>query len=183
MNYAALKRHDIANGPGVRVSLFVSGCRHHCLGCFNPETWSFTYGNPFTGEVLDKIIRACNHDFIAGLSVLGGEPLDPANQATVLRLLETFHRVYPHKTIWCYTGYRYDDELLAGSVGDLATVRQILSFVDVLVDGEFHEAEKDLKLRFRGSANQRLIRAKDSLAAGQLLLWDDGGTTTGGMAQ
>ena len=183
MNYAALKRHDIANGPGVRVSLFVSGCRHHCLGCFNPETWSFTYGNPFTGEVLDKIIRACNHDFIAGLSVLGGEPLDPANQATVLRLLETFHRVYPYKTIWCYTGYRYDDELLAGGVGALAPVRQILSFVDVLVDGEFHEAEKDLKLRFRGSANQRLIRAKDSLAAGQLLLWDDGGATTGGTAQ
>ena len=170
MNYAALKRHDIANGPGVRVSLFVSGCRHHCLGCFNPETWSFTYGNPFTGEVLDKIIRACNHDFIAGLSVLGGEPLDPANQATVLRLLETFHRVYPHKTIWCYTGYRYDDELLAGSVGDLATVRQILSFVDVLVDGEFHEAEKDLKLRFRGSANQRVLNVPQSLKEGKPVL-------------
>ena len=157
MNYAALKRHDIANGPGVRVSLFVSGCRHHCLGCFNPETWSFTYGNPFTGEVLDKIIRACNHDFIAGLSVLGGEPLDPANQATVLRLLETFHRVYPYKTIWCYTGYKFEDLIKNPAQAAL------LSYIDVLVDGRYKQTLRDESLLFRGSSNQRLIDVQASL--------------------
>ena len=172
MNYATLKRHDIANGPGVRVSLFVSGCEHHCKGCFNPETWDFNYGKPFTGDMMDKIVRACNHDLIAGLSLLGGEPMHPANQATVLRVMKTFRNVFPHKTIWCYTGYLFED-LRDGKVGDPAVVKEMLSLIDVLVDGEFHEAEKDLNLRFRGSRNQRLIRAADSLKAGTILLWED----------
>ncbi len=167
-----MKRHDIANGPGVRVSLFVSGCEHHCKGCFNPETWDFNYGKPFTGDMMDKIVRACNHDFIAGLSLLGGEPMHPANQATVLRVMKTFRNVFPHKTIWCYTGYLFED-LRDGKVGDPAVVKEMLSLIDVLVDGEFHEAEKDLNLRFRGSRNQRLIRAADSLKAGTILLWED----------
>ena len=178
MNYATLKRHDIANGPGVRVSLFVSGCGHHCKGCFNPETWDFQYGKPFTGDVMDRIVRACNHDFITGLSLLGGEPMHPANQATVLRVMQTFKNVFPRKTIWCYTGYLFED-LRDGKVGDPAVAKEMLSLTDVLVDGKFHEDEKDLNLRFRGSRNQRLIRAAAALKEGRVLLWEDEETEEG----
>ena len=165
------------DGPGFRTAIYAAGCPNKCPGCHNPESWDIHKGKKVrTEEIVEKVLA----DEFANVTFSGGDPMfQPEGFTEVAKAIKEKSQ----KTIWCYTGYRYDDELLAGSVGDLATVRQILSFVDVLVDGEFHEAEKDLKLRFRGSANQRLIRAKDSLAAGQLLLWDDGGATTGGTGQ
>ena len=173
MRYATIKTHDIANGVGIRVSLFVSGCRHHCRGCFNQETWDFNYGKPFTDETLDFLMDACNHDYIEGFSFLGGEPFDPANQPTVLKVAKKFKELYPDKTIWCYTGYDFEKDILAGRLGDPAITKELIGMVDILVDGEFHIDEKDLKLRFRGSSNQRVIEVKKSLAEGRVVLWDD----------
>lgn len=174
MKYATLKRHDVANGPGVRVSLFVSGCRHHCRGCFNPETWDFNYGKPFDGEVLDTLLRACNHDFITGLSVLGGEPFEPENQPEVLNVMRKFKELYPQKTVWCYTGYDFEKDILTGKLGPWEITEEILSLIDVLVDGEFKLEEKDLNLRFRGSCNQRVINVPESLKTDTVVLWDEG---------
>lgn len=173
MNYATLKRHDIANGPGVRVSLFVSGCRHHCKGCFNPETWDFNYGKPFDGEVMDQLLRACNHDFITGLSILGGEPFEPENQPSVLNLMRKFKEQYPHKTIWCYSGYDFEKDILTGKLGPWEVTEAILQLTDILVDGEFYLEEKDLNLRFRGSRNQRVIDVPASLKTDTVVLWND----------
>lgn len=173
MNYATLKEYDVANGPGVRVSLFVSGCRHHCKGCFNPETWDFAYGKPFNGEVMDMVLRACSHDFITGLSVLGGEPFEPENQPSVLELLRKFKALYPHKTVWCYSGYDFEKDILTGKLGPWEVTGEILKLIDVLVDGEFHLAEKDLNLRFRGSRNQRVINVPESLKTDAVILWDE----------
>ncbi len=170
MNYATIKKTDIANGTGVRVSLFVSGCTHHCKGCFNPETWDFDYGQPFTREVAREILDACAPDYISGLSLLGGEPFERANQAELLKLLEEFGERYPKKSVWCYTGYLFERDIL----GDMALKWQeplkMLSHIDVLVDGEFVEEKKDLKLRFRGSSNQRIIDVKESLRKGETVL-------------
>lgn len=173
MNYATIKKHDVANGPGVRVSLFVSGCTHACKGCFNREAWDFSYGEPFTPEVEEEIVRALAPSYIAGFSLLGGEPFEPANQEAVLRIAEKVKRIYPNKTIWCYTGYDFERELLAQKVGDWETVRRLLNCIDVLVDGPFIEEKKDLRLRFRGSSNQRIILVKESLASDEIELWDD----------
>ena len=163
MNYADIKKYDIANGVGVRVSLFVSGCRHHCKGCFNSEAWDFSYGKPFTDETIEEIMSAVNKDYIRGLSLLGGEPLDPDNRSEVLRLLQVFRARFPEKTVWCYSGYFFDTELLPQiDTGD-ATLLQLLELVDVLVDGRFVEAQKDLDLRFRGSSNQRILDVPRSL--------------------
>ena len=150
MNYGAIKKVDVANGPGVRVSLFVSGCRNHCKGCFNPETWDFSYGQPFTKETEDEIIEALRPSWIQGLSILGGEPMEPENEAALIPFLERVRAELPGKDIWLYSGYRY--ETLRG--------RKILVFADVLVDGPFDEREKDAGLAFRGSRNQRIIRLK-----------------------
>lgn len=174
MKYAALKRHDVANGPGVRVSLFVSGCRHHCRGCFNPETWDFNYGKAFDGEALDTLLRACNHDFVTGLSVLGGEPFEPENQPDVLKVMQKFEELYPQKTIWCYTGYDFERDILTAKLGPWEITKEILSLIDVLVDGEFKLEEKDLNLRFRGSRNQRVINVPDSLKTDTVVLWNEG---------
>lgn len=173
MNYATIKACDIANGPGVRVTLFVSGCTHHCKGCFQPETWDFNYGQPFTDETADRILTLMEPDYIKGLTLLGGEPFEPVNQAGLLPLLRRVKAAYPHKNIWAFSGYLLE-KLLSGAVGPRAVTEEMLSYIDVLVDGPFVEAKKDLNLRFRGSSNQRLIDLKQTLAADEIVLWDDG---------
>ncbi len=173
MNYATIKKHDIANGPGVRVSLFVSGCTHHCEGCFNPETWDFQYGTPYTAETELEILEALEPDYIRGLSLLGGEPLEPEHQAALLPLLRRFVKLYPDKTIWCYTGYDFEQDLLTGRVGDWAVTQEFLSYLNVLVDGPFILKEKDITLRFRGSRNQRVIDVPKSLITDQVVWWED----------
>ncbi len=164
MNYATIKKFDIANGPGVRVSLFVSGCRHKCKNCFNSEAWDFNFGEAFTDDTLNELLDALKLDYIEGFSLLGGEPFEPENQECVLKTLKTIKEKLPNKTVWCYTGFLYDNQLLKGTVGDLDTVKQILSYIDVLVDGKFVEELKSLDLLFRGSSNQRIIDVKKSLA-------------------
>ena len=170
VNYADIKKVDVANGPGVRVSLFVSGCTHRCEECFNPETWDFNYGSPFGQAEIERILTLLSPDHIRGLSLLGGEPFEPANQGPVLELVRRVRKELPQKTIWCYTGYLYE-ELAAGKVGDHS--RALLEELDVLVDGPFVLAKKDLGLRFRGSNNQRIIDVPVSLQAGEVRLADE----------
>ena len=172
MNYAAVKWADVANGPGVRVSLFVSGCTHHCPGCFNAEAWDFGYGSPFTSAEEEKILSALVPAHIKGLSLLGGEPFEPVNQRGLLPLLRRVKELYPQKEIWCYSGYTLDGELLADSRARCETTDEMLSLIDILVDGRFVQEKKDLSLRFRGSSNQRIIDVKKSIAAGEVVLWD-----------
>lgn len=169
MNYADIRPIDVANGPGVRVSLFVSGCTHHCKECFNPETWDFHYGQPFGEAQIGQILELMSKPYIHGLSLLGGEPFEPQNQKAVLELVERVRERWPEKDIWCYTGYLFED-LAAGRVGSHS--RRLLGLLDVLVDGPFVLEKKDLSLRFRGSGNQRLIDVPASLASGQVCVWD-----------
>lgn len=157
MYYGNIKECDIADGPGVRVSLFVSGCRHHCKGCFNAETWDFHYGQPYTKETEEAIISMLAPDFIQGFTLLGGEPFEPENQPELVKLLKRIRETYPKKDIWCYTGYLYDVDLIEGGKVYTDVTEEMLSYIDVLVDGEFVEAEKDVTLVFRGSRNQRII--------------------------
>ena len=172
MYYSVIKNCDIANGPGVRVVLFVSGCRHHCPGCFQPQTWDFSYGQPFTQDKVDELLRLLQPDYIAGLTLLGGEPMEPENQPALLDLVRQVKQAYPEKNIWCFSGYLYDD-LAAGKIGDGAVTRALLGLMDVLVDGEFILARKKLQLRFRGSENQRLIDLRKTEQAGHVVLWTD----------
>ncbi len=172
MNYAVIKKFDIANGPGVRVSLFVSGCRHFCKNCFNSEAWDFGYGKPFTDDVIDDLVKSTLPDYITGFSVLGGEPFEPENQEGVLRAVKAI-KEKTGKNIWIYTGFLYDEQLLKGTVGDLETVKEILKHTDVLVDGKFVEELKSPDLLFRGSSNQRIIDVQKSLATNQTL-WLEG---------
>lgn len=168
MNYAAIKKTDVANGPGIRVSLFVSGCTHGCKGCFNKEAWDFRYGNPYTEEVREEILTALKPSYIRGLSVLGGEPLEPANRMAVLELLKEVRRRYPNKDIWCYTGYTYETDLCRWIEEGHEEIAKMLEFLDVLVDGKFVEEKKNLKLAFRGSENQRLIDVPATLRLGEV---------------
>ena len=170
MNYATIKNCDIANGPGIRVSLFVSGCTHRCPGCFNEVAWDFDYGQPFTQQTVDSIIDMLRPSYIKGLTLLGGEPFEPRNQAAVVDLLRQIKEKLPEKSIWAFSGYLFEKDMLSGRIGD---VSEYLSYLDVLVDGPFVEAKKNLSLRFRGSENQRIIDVKASLCAGQTVLWDD----------
>ena len=170
MNYAEIKNCDIANGPGVRVSLFVSGCTHHCPGCFNEIAWDFDYGKPFTGETIQQILTMLAPGYIRGLTLLGGEPFEPQNQPSIVELLRRVKREYPQKSIWAFSGYLFDRDILSGRLGDCG---EYLSYLDVLVDGPFVEAKKNLSLRFRGSENQRIIDVPASLASGEIVLWKD----------
>lgn len=171
MNYADIRPIDVANGPGIRASLFVSGCPHRCQGCFNPETWDFAYGTPFGPERVEAVLAHLSKPYVKGLSLLGGEPLAPQNQQAVLALLQRVRERFPEKDVWCYTGYLFES-LLAGQVGEYD--RPLLEALDVLVDGPFVLAQKSLSLRFRGSENQRLIDVPASLKAGGVVLWLEG---------
>ena len=173
MNYAQIKNNDIANGPGIRVSLFVSGCTHRCPGCFNEEAWDFNYGKPFTQETVDEILAMLSPDRIRGLTLLGGEPFEPQNQGPIVELLRQIKSKYPNKSIWAFSGYLFDRDILAGRLGDREITMEYLSYLDVLVDGPFVMAKKDLNLRFRGSSNQRLIDVPASLESGTVVLWKD----------
>ena len=177
MNYATIKKNDVANGPGIRVSLFVSGCRHGCPDCFNQEAWSFEYGAEFDRARIDEILDACERGFIEGLSILGGEPFEPENQAGVLTLLREFHDKFPEKNVWCYTGFLFDRELMSGdSRARTPIVEEIVKNIDILVDGRFQKDKRDLTLRFRGSSNQRIIDVGATLAKGDInspVLWDE----------
>lgn len=169
MNYGNIKYFDIADGPGVRVSLFVSGCRNHCKNCFNPETWDFNFGEKFTEETEKKIIEGLKPHYIDGFTLLGGDPFEPENQVELAPFLERLRAAYPQKSFWCYTGYSFDRDLLAGKIGDEDTVMRMLSCIDVLVDGKFVESLKDLNAKFRGSANQKIIDVKKSLERDELV--------------
>ena len=173
MNYAEIKNCDIANGIGVRISLFVSGCTHHCKGCFNEVAWDFDYGTPFTQETIDKILDMMRPDYIRGLTLLGGEPFEPQNQGPIVELLRQIKKKMPEKSIWAFSGYLFDRDILSGRLGDWKVTQEYLSYLDVLVDGPFVEAKKNLSLRFRGSENQRIIDVPASLAQGKIVLWRD----------
>ena len=172
MNYAKINKNDIANGIGVRVTLFVSGCTHFCKGCFNSEAWDFNYGQPFTTEVEEELLEALAPSWIDGLTLLGGEPMEPQNQRALLPFLKRIKEMYPKKTIWCFSGYTLEDELLKDSRARCEVTDEMLSLIDVLVDGEFVEELKDISLRFKGSSNQRLIDLKPTLATGEAVIWD-----------
>ena len=172
MNYATIKWADVANGPGVRVSLFVSGCTHRCPGCFNEEAQDFAYGQPFTRAEEDRIVRALLPDHIKGLSLLGGEPFEPDNQRALLPLLRRVKAEYPGKEVWCYSGYTLENELWRDSRARCECTDEMLSLIDVLVDGPFVQEQKDLNLRFRGSANQRILNVPASIRAKAPVLWN-----------
>ena len=172
MNYADIKRYDVANGPGVRVSVFVSGCTHRCPGCFNEEAWDFNFGKPFTQETIDYIIDLLKPDFYKGITFLGGEPLEHVNQQGLLPLARKMREVYPEKSIWCFTGYDFEKDVLGRMINEWPETKELLSYIDVLVDGEFIEAQKDLSLVFKGSANQRHILVQESMKSGSLVLWE-----------
>ncbi|MEG1991965.1 MAG: anaerobic ribonucleoside-triphosphate reductase activating protein [Acetivibrio sp.] len=173
MNYAAIKKTDVANGPGLRVSLFVSGCTHHCRECFNKEAWDFDYGDLFTEETIETILKNLNHDYIAGLSLLGGEPFEQKNQQGLLPLLRRVKEEFPQKDIWCYTGYDLEKEVKGYMVEEWKETKEMLSYIDILVDGKFEVENKDLSLRFRGSTNQRIIKLQESLRKNKIILWEE----------
>ena len=174
MNYANIKYCDIANGVGVRTSLFVSGCRHHCKDCFNAMAWDFAYGKPFTEEVENQIIKSLEPFYIKGLTLLGGEPMEKENQEAVLHLLKRVRAVHPEKSIWVYSGFTLEE--LLGEVPSRAATpeaKKILALSDVLVDGRFIAEEKDISLQFRGSRNQRIIELRPTLESGEIVWWQD----------
>ena len=170
MNYANIKINDVANGPGIRISLFVSGCTHRCKGCFNPETWDFNYGDSFTQKTIDYILKESEKSYIEGLTLLGGEPFEPANQLGLLPLVKQFRKAFPGKTIWCFSGYNFDKDIMGRMYNELPQTKELLSYIDVLVDGEFVEDLKNLNLKFKGSSNQRTINIQKSLEKGETIL-------------
>lgn len=172
MNYADIKQYDIANGPGIRVSLFVSGCTHACKGCFNYVAWDFNYGQKFGEEQIEHILKSLEPSYIKGFTVLGGEPMEYSNQEGILLLLKRVREVYPELSIWCYSGYLFDKDIVDRMCKENPNTRELLSYIDMIVDGPFVEELKSLNLRFRGSSNQRIIKVKESLEAGTVVLWE-----------
>ena len=170
MHYGAIKDCDIANGLGVRVTLFVSGCTHHCKGCFQPKTWNFKYGDPYTREVEDRILGMLSPAYIRGLTLLGGEPFEPENQRELVGLLRRVRAERPEKDVWCYTGYTYETDLLKESRARCEVTDEMLSLIDVLVDGEFVQSKRNISLSFRGSENQRLIDLRKTRETGGVVL-------------
>jgi len=172
MNYANIKYYDIADGEGVRTTLFVSGCTNRCKGCFQPQTWDFGYGEPFTPEVEDKILDSMEPDYIDGLTLLGGEPFEPSNQAALLPFIRRVKVRYPDKDIWAFTGFVYERDLITGGRKHTADTDELLSYVDILVDGPYVEELHSVALQFRGSENQRVIDMRKTLEHGTVILWD-----------
>ena len=173
MNYATIKFYDIANGEGVRISLFVSGCTHRCKNCFNQVAWDFAYGEPFTKSVQEKILKELAPDYISGLSLLGGEPLEPENQKALLPFVREVKRLYPKKTVWCYTGFILDEKTgeLTAPRKNIPETKELVSLFDVLVDGPYVEELKDIRLKFRGSSNQRVIDVQKTLQEKKCVLY------------
>ena len=172
MYYGEIKKCDIANGEGVRTSLFVSGCRRHCPFCFNYQTWDFNFGKEYTQEVEDEIVESLSPSYVKGLSLLGGEPFEPENQLELVKLLRRVKKEYPNKTVWCYTGNVLERDLLNKSFYTTEVTLEMLSLIDVLVDGEFVQDLKNISLEFRGSSNQRIIDVKKTLASGEVVLYE-----------
>ena len=173
MHYGEIKNCDIANGLGVRVTLFVSGCTNHCENCFQPQTWDFCYGKPFTSETEDKLIRLLSPDYINGLTLLGGDPFEPENQRALVPFLRRVRERYPDKDIWAFSGFELDKELTVDGAHPRCEVTdEMLSLIDILVDGRYVDAQRNISLRFRGSENQRIIDMDRTRAAGRIVLWE-----------
>ena len=173
MNYGGIIRADIANGVGIRLSLFVSGCENHCPGCFQPETWNFEYGNPFTKQTEQEVMDELRKPFYDGLTLLGGDPMELANQIALLPILERIQEKLPKKTVWAYTGYLYDRDLVPDGKRYIPGVTDcIFDMIDVLVDGPFILEKKNISLRFKGSENQRIIDVKKTRESGNLTIWN-----------
>ena len=171
MYYGNIKEYDVANGEGVRITLFVSGCTNHCEGCFQPDTWDFHYGQPYTEETEEQILRLLGQPVVDGLTLLGGEPMEPENQRVLAPLVRRVKREYPEKNVWCFTGFIYDRDLLPGQRKHTEVTDEFLSMIDVLVDGPFILAKRNLALTFRGSENQRVLDMKKTLLAGKPVLY------------
>jgi anaerobic ribonucleoside-triphosphate reductase activating protein len=173
MYYADIKKYDVANGPGVRISLFVSGCTHHCEGCFNEAAWDFKYGNPYTEKQTEEIIDFMKNDFISGITVLGGEPFEYVNQQGILPLLKKVRETYPEKSIWVFSGYLFDKDIIGNMIKQYDVTKELLSYIDVIVDGKFELKNKSLSLKFRGSSNQRIINVKESMKKNKVILMEE----------
>lgn len=169
MNYAGIKYCDIANGTGCRTVLFVSGCRNACKGCFQPQTWDFGYGEPFDEKVQEEVLKSIEPDYITGITVLGGEPFEPENQKELVPFMRKVVARYPNKNVWAFTGYIYDKDLVAGGRRHTEDTDELLSMIDVLVDGPFQEEKKDITLKFRGSSNQRILDLKETIRTGNII--------------
>lgn len=170
MYYADIKKYDVANGPGIRISLFVSGCTHHCKGCFNEAAWDFKYGNPYTEIQTNEIIEYMKNDFVSGITILGGEPFEYVNQQGILPLLKKIRDNYPEKSIWVFSGYLFDKDIIDKMLKEYDITKELLSYIDVIVDGKFELDNKNLSLKFRGSSNQRIINVKESLKKNKVIL-------------
>ena len=169
MNYAGIKYCDSANGTGCRTVLFVSGCRNACKGCFQPQTWDFGYGEPFDEKVQEEVLKSLEPDYITGITVLGGEPFEPENQKELVPFMRKVVARYPNKHVWAFTGYIYDKDLVAGGRRHTEDTDELLSMIDVLVDGPFQEEKKDITLKFRGSSNQRILDLKETIRTGNII--------------
>lgn len=172
MNYASIKNCDVANGEGVRISLFVSGCTHHCKNCFNQEAWDFNYGETFDEEAQNKVLELLKPDYISGLTLLGGEPMEPCNQKALLPFIQKVKELYPDKTIWCYSGYLFDKQILQDMANQYEFTMPLLQLFDVMVDGKYVDELHDLSIRFRGSSNQRIIDVQKSLKEQTVILYE-----------